>query len=184
VGAVVVGLDVVGDLLSRLLERLELGAPDEPLLQLPEPRLDEGLALGVAVAAATMGDAVRGEPGAEAAAGERGTIVRAERQRAWFDSAGGDGGIDELARLLAAAAQLERPADDLAGAAVDRRIQVGPAVLGDPDARHVEMPELIGTLDPEEAGTAPPPERPVALQQPLRGSQEAGGQMLTACLKS
>jgi len=40
-------------------------------------------------------------------------------------------------------------------------------VLGNPDARHVEVPELIGTLDPEEAGTAPAAERLVALQQPL-----------------
>jgi hypothetical protein len=59
------------------------------------------------------------------------------------------------AASAARAAQLQRPADDLAGAAVDDRVQVHPAVLGDPDARHVEMPELSGTLDLEDAGTAP-----------------------------
>jgi len=36
VRAVVVGVDVGGDLLSRLVEGLELGAPDEPLLELAE----------------------------------------------------------------------------------------------------------------------------------------------------
>ena len=40
-------------------------------------------------------------------------------------------------------------------------------MLSDPDARHVEVPELVGTLDAEEAGTTPPAKRPVALQQPL-----------------
>ena len=64
--AVVVGVDVGGDLLSGLVEGLELGAPDEPLFQFPEPALDEGLALGVAVAAAAVGDAEFAEAGAEA----------------------------------------------------------------------------------------------------------------------
>ena len=54
----VVAVDVGGDLLSGLVEGLELDAPDEPLLQFPEPALDEGLALGVAVAAAAVADAV------------------------------------------------------------------------------------------------------------------------------
>jgi hypothetical protein len=40
-------------------------------------------------------------------------------------------------------------------------------VLGDPDARHVEVPKLVRSLDPEEAGTAPPAKRLVTLQQPL-----------------
>jgi hypothetical protein len=35
--AVVVTVDVGGDLLSRLVEGLELGAPDKPLLELAEP---------------------------------------------------------------------------------------------------------------------------------------------------
>jgi len=135
-----------------LLERLA----DEPLLQLSEPAFDEGLRLGVAVAAAPVRDSTFGEPGAEAAAGEGRAIVGAERQRSRLDATRGDGGVDERRRFLAAAAQLERPADDLARAAVDRRVQVAPAVFSDPDARHVEVPELVGTLDPEEARTAPP----------------------------
>jgi len=73
--------------------------------------------------------------------------------------------VDEDDCFVGAAAQLEVPADDLAGAAVDRGVQVRLAVLGDPDARHVEVPELVGPLDPEEAGTPPPAKRPVALQQ-------------------
>jgi hypothetical protein len=51
VRALVVVVDVGGDLLSRLVEGLELGAPDEPLLQFPEPACDEGLRFGVAGAA-------------------------------------------------------------------------------------------------------------------------------------
>jgi hypothetical protein len=167
----VVAIDVVGDLLPRLVERLELGAPDEPLLQLPEPAFDEGLRLGVAVAAAAMRDAMLGESLTEAAAGEGGAVVRAERQRVRLDPASSDGRVDELDRFVGTAAQLERPADDLARAAVDRRIQLGPALLCDPHAGHVEMPELVGPLDPEEAGTAAPAKRPVPLQQPLLAHQ-------------
>ena len=74
--ALVVAVDVVGDRLSRLVERLELGAPDEPLLQLPEPAFDEGLRFGVAVTAAAVGEAVLGEPFAEPAGGEGAAVVR------------------------------------------------------------------------------------------------------------
>ena len=83
----VVALDVGGDLLSGLVKGLELGAPDEPLLQLPEPGFDEGLALGIAVTAAAMCDAILGEPPAEAAAGERGAVVGAEGEAAFRDAA-------------------------------------------------------------------------------------------------
>jgi len=31
-----------------------------------------------------------------------------------------------------------------------RGVQVAPAVLGDPDRRHVQVPELVGVLDAEE----------------------------------
>ena len=86
-GAVVVGVDVGGDLLSCLVEGLELGAPDEPLLQLPEPRFDEGLRFGVAVAAAAVRDAELAELLAEATAGESAAVVGAERQRPCFDDA-------------------------------------------------------------------------------------------------
>ena len=55
-GSVVVGVDVGGDHVARLLERLELLAPDAAFLELAEPGLDEGLALGVAVAAAAVRD--------------------------------------------------------------------------------------------------------------------------------
>jgi hypothetical protein len=114
-----------------------------------------------------VGDAVLGEPLAEAAAGEGRAVVGAERQRVGLAPTSSDGVVDERDRFVGAAAQLERPADDLAGAAVDRGVEVGPALLGHPDRGHVEVPELIGPLDPEEAGTAAPAQRPVALQQPL-----------------
>ena len=55
-GPVVVALDVASDARSRLFDRLVLRSPDLALLQLAEPRLDERLRLGVAVAAPAMGD--------------------------------------------------------------------------------------------------------------------------------
>ena len=96
--------------------------------------------------AAAVGDAVLGEPFAEAAAGEGGSVVGAEREAARFDRSYRDSVVDERDRLVGTATQLERPADDLTRAAIDRGVQVGPAVLGDPDARHVEVPELVGPL--------------------------------------
>ena len=57
VGMVVVAVDVGGDHLPCLVEGLELVQPDAALLQLREPGLDERLALGVALAAAAVGDA-------------------------------------------------------------------------------------------------------------------------------
>jgi hypothetical protein len=44
--------------------------------------------------------------------------------------------------------------------------QVDPAVLGDPDRGHVQMPELIRALDAEEPGPAPTPGRAAALDEP------------------
>jgi hypothetical protein len=58
--------------------------------------------------------------------------------------------------------------------AVDRGVQVRPAVLGNPDRGHVEVPELIGPLDPEEARTTTPAHQPVALQQPLLAHHPLG----------
>ena len=56
VGPIVVVDHVVADRMQGVVEGLELFAPDAALLELAEPGLDEGLALGVAVAAATMRD--------------------------------------------------------------------------------------------------------------------------------
>ena len=82
VGSVVVAVDVGADRGAGLLERLELFAPDAALLELGEPGLDEGLALGVAVAAAAVRDPVLGEAGAERAAGVGAAVVGPERQLA------------------------------------------------------------------------------------------------------
>jgi hypothetical protein len=60
---------------SRLLEGLELLAPDAALLQFREPALDEGQAVGVAVAAAAVADAMLGEAGAERPRGQGGAVV-------------------------------------------------------------------------------------------------------------
>jgi hypothetical protein len=53
----VVAIDVGADGSTSFLQGLELAALDEPLFELGKPALDEGLALGVAVAAAAMCDA-------------------------------------------------------------------------------------------------------------------------------
>jgi len=126
---VVVAVDVGADQLPGLLEGLELLAPDAALLELGEPRLDEGLGLGVAVAAAAMGNGPLGQPGPEGAAGVGGAVVGPERQLARPNAALRDRGIDDCGRLLRAAADVERPTDDLAGAAVDRGVEITPAVL-------------------------------------------------------
>ncbi|HEV8597602.1 MAG TPA: hypothetical protein VGR23_07760, partial [Candidatus Dormibacteraeota bacterium] len=80
-----------------------------------------------------MADPELGEPGAEAAGGEGRAVVRTERQLARRDPVDHGGAFDEGDRFVGAAAQLELPGDDLAGAAVDDRVQIRPAVLGDPD---------------------------------------------------
>src|SRR3954468_4218694 len=105
------------------------------------------------------------EAGAEAASGEGGAVVGAEHGLARLHPVGGGGAVDDRDRFVGAAAQLEAPADDLAGAAVDDRVQVGPAVLGDPNRGHVELPQLPRPLDPEETRPLPPLKRPVALDQ-------------------
>src|SRR5919204_153314 len=101
-----------------------------------------------------MRDTQAGEHELERAGGEGGAVVAAERQAARRDAARGDGMLDQGDRLLRAAAQLQMPADDLARAAVDGGHQVAPAVLGDPDRGHVEVPELVRARDGEEAGPA------------------------------
>ena len=73
---------------------------------------------GVAVAAASMPDAEPGEPAAEAAGGEGRAVVRAEHELARLDAVQRDGTFDDGDRFVGAAAQLELPGDDPAGAAV------------------------------------------------------------------
>ena len=143
----VVAVDVVGDLLSRLLERLELGAPAEPLLQLSEPAFDECLRFGVAVAAAPP-DSMFGEPGAEAAAGEGRAIVAAE------GSVSAAGSIPPAATAVstsAGAASLRQrsSSDQPTISPVQQSIaafKVAPAALGDPDARRAFAIDLVERL--------------------------------------
>jgi hypothetical protein len=71
VRSVVVAVDVGADRGAGFVEGLELLAPDAALLELGESGLDEGLALGIAVAAAAVGDSQFVQAGAERAAGER-----------------------------------------------------------------------------------------------------------------
>ena len=117
----VVAVDVGADDGPGVVERLELLAPDAALLELGEPGLDEGLALGVAVAAAAVGDPELGEPGAEGARREGGAVVGAKRQLARPDRPCRRRFVDDGDRLGGAAADVQAPAADLAGAAGDRR---------------------------------------------------------------
>ena len=130
-------------------------APDAALLQVAKPALDERLRFGVAVAAAAVADAERADCEPRGAGGEGEAIVGADRERSRRDPLLVDGLLDQGGCLGGAAAQLEAPADDLAGAAVDDRVQVAPAVLGDPDRGHVQVPELSRPFDLEDARTAP-----------------------------
>src|SRR3954449_10005104 len=127
-GPVVVVDHVAADHLPGLVEGLELFAPDAAFLELAEPGLDEGLALGVAVAAAAMGDPEADQDGLEGAGSERRAVVGTKRQAARRDAALGRGALDQADRFLGSAAGLEVPGDDLACAAVDRGHQIDPAV--------------------------------------------------------
>src|SRR5439155_12828037 len=149
VRAVVVAVDVAADASAGVVEGLVLVQPHLPFFEFPDPALDEGLRLGVAVAAAAVVDAELAEPCAEAAGGEGGAVVAPERELARLDRVGRDRSFDERDRLVCTAAQLEPPADDLASATVDHRHQVAPTVLSNPDRRQVELPELPRPLDQE-----------------------------------
>src|SRR3546814_1965157 len=70
------------DLRSRCFDGLPLGSPGAALLELAEPGLDEGLGLGVAVAAPTVGDASGGEVLAEVPGRELGPVVGPEDKHA------------------------------------------------------------------------------------------------------
>src|SRR3954470_495205 len=52
-----------------------------------------------------------------------------------------------------------------------RGVQIAPAVLGDPDRRHVQMPELVGALDAKESRPPAPALRAAPLQQPVLAHQ-------------
>src|SRR3989442_13127599 len=125
-----VAVDVAADPAACVVERLVLVQPHLPFLEFPEPALDERLALGVAVAAAAMRDPELDQARLEAASGEGRAVVGAERQLAGLDPAQRARTLDNSDRLVGAAAQAELPRDDLAGAAVDDRVQVAPAMLG------------------------------------------------------
>jgi Putative glucoamylase len=62
---VVVAVDVVCDATSRVVECCVFVQSHLPFFQFPEPALDEGLRLRVAVTAAAVADCELGEPGAE-----------------------------------------------------------------------------------------------------------------------
>jgi hypothetical protein len=76
-------------------------------LSFEKPGLDERLALGIAIAAAAMGDRELAQPGAERPAGERGGVVAAQRERSRRHAAIGDCVIDDADRLLRTAANIE-----------------------------------------------------------------------------
>jgi len=140
------------DHLPCLFEGLELVAPDAAFLEVAKPRFDERLALGVTVAAAAVTNTEPRDHEPRRTSGERRAVIGAQGERPREDGLLEHRSFDNGDRLDRAAAQAELPANDLAGAAVDDRVQIDPAVLGDPDTRHVEMPELAGPLDLEEPG--------------------------------
>src|SRR5262249_30536719 len=134
----------------------------------------EGLALGVAVAAAAMADPELGEFLLEAAGGEGGAVVAAGRRLAPLDRVHERGACDDRDRFVGAAPELELRGHAPSRAALHGRVRAAAAVLGDPDAGHLEPPELPGTLDPKRARPRAGLERTPALdrlplpQQPER----------------
>src|SRR3546814_11908124 len=82
------------DLRSRCFDGLPLGSPGAALLELAEPGLDEGLGLGVAVGASTVGDAPGGEVLAEVPGRELGPVVGPEDEHARLPVPGEKGGLD------------------------------------------------------------------------------------------
>src|SRR5207248_11612873 len=100
---VVVAVDVAADPASGVVERLVLVQPHLPFFEFPEPAFDEGLRLGVAVAAAAMPDPEFAEPGAEAAGGKGRAVVAPEHELAWLDAVHDDGAFDDGDRFGGAA---------------------------------------------------------------------------------
>ena len=109
-----VAVEVAGDVLSGVVEGFPFGAPGEPFLELAKPGLDEGLGLGVAVAAASVRDPTVGEMAAEASAGELRAVVGAERELAGLDMAHGERVLETVDRLLGSSSEVECPGGDLA----------------------------------------------------------------------
>jgi hypothetical protein len=106
---VVVVVDVAAGAASWVVEGLVLVRSHLPLLEFPEPALDQGLALGVAVAAAAVADRELGQTCFEAAGGEGGAVGGAERQLARLDRVHERGAFGDGDRFVGAAAQLEPP---------------------------------------------------------------------------
>lgn len=108
-------------------QRLELMAPDAALLSGSETSSRLKARFRVAVAASAVGDAERADREPCRAGGEGRAIVGAKHERPRQDPLLVDGTLDHRGRLGGAAAQLERPADNLAGAPVDDRVRVAQA---------------------------------------------------------
>ena len=106
-GPVVVAVDVAADPASCVVEGFVFVQPDLSFFEFPEPGLDEGLALGVAVAAAAVLDPELGEPAAEAAGGEGGAVIAPEDELARLDPVHRCSLFDDGDRFVGAAAQLE-----------------------------------------------------------------------------
>lgn len=102
-----VGADVVGDVAAGVVDRFPFGSPGAALLELAEPGLDERLRFGISVATARMRHASGGEVFAEAARGELGAVVSAQREDLGRHPAFDHRGVDTRDRFVGAAAKLE-----------------------------------------------------------------------------
>jgi hypothetical protein len=114
-----------------------------------------------------VGDPACREVFAEVAGGELAAVVAAEGEPAGRDGTGEQPGLDAGDRFFGSGAQVDAPAGDLAGAAVDGDVEIDPAVGCGPDLGHVQVPELVGAGDPEEAWPATAVGVAGALQQPV-----------------
>lgn len=101
-------------------------------VELREPGLDEGLGLGVSVAASPVGDAESREVLSETAGCELSSVIGAERERPWRDLSLRDCRVDAGECFVGSASQLDVERDDFSGAAVNDGVQVDPTALSSP----------------------------------------------------
>jgi len=156
----VVALNVGADAEAGVVEGLVFRAPDLAAFEPAEPALDERLGLGVAVAAAAVGDLQLLQARAKASARVGGPVVGAQGQRVALDAVRGEARFDDGEGLLPAAAQVQRPGryirssfvglagEELGSAVPDlvlhgRDVQTGFDLLGD-KASGVLLPMQCG----------------------------------------
>lgn len=93
------------------------------------------------------------------------SVPSTSRQR--WHVAGEQSPLDAGDRFVQAVADIDGPAGNLAGAAINDGVEIDPAVRCGPDLGHVHVPQPVRAGHPEVAGPAPPVEPTDGLQQSM-----------------